>query len=484
MSKRAAEEENAPASKSLKVSPNPPRPLSLAHEGVLFRVLSFCLSSEISSTNITVSVLGGTKVKCSDAKWDLMRVCKDWNEAIAKWSKREVMLDLNFRRKLVRSQMKCENEKRWDVLSIGYLTSRDDVSTPNTDEPLQDLKDIIPPLACNLPTDQLQQITALPVLSRSLAPSQLTQIYIPYVQDDRLFRQLPSLSSLSSLCTFKYQMSSPFEIHSTSLKELDIDMEEFDEDGERIYHPLNFSTIDCPNLRRLRLSGLSLPPPSPLSSSPSSPSSYAHLFECLDSSRMAHLRHLQLELRVDNAGGAGAGASVGEGEAVAHLHSTSLQRLSLDNYYADYFFNVSLDCPNMSSVYLRCIKLHTLGPAFDSFCKLAANRNVTLWLDYITLHMPNGLLLRLEETNLHMCVDYKRDTKTLVLARTALRNLSVNGNTLSFDDKPNASVVEVDGEGVWVECDGRRTRYARTQGEVRVKMEGERDGEKGQLVIL
>jgi len=490
MSKRSAENElNIPATKILKTTSL----LSSTNERVLFRVLSFCISVELASTNINVSVLGGTKVKYSDSKLDLLRVCKDWNQVILKWSSREVMLDLNFRRKLVRSQMKCENEKRWDVLSIAYFTShndvlksltnpsttktRDDVMPPNKAE-LQELKLLIPPLAANLPNDQLQQITSLPVLSRSISLSQVTQIYIPFVKDDHTFQQLKSLTSLAKLYVFKYQMTTPLEVRSNSLKELDIDMEEFDEDGERIYHALNFTTLECPNLRRLRLSGLSLSSPS--TPTPSS-SSYAHLFECLDSDHMSNLRHLQLELRVDENGKKGEVGDEGE-PAVAHLHSTSLQRLSLDNYYADYFFNVSLDCPNISSIYLRCIKF-SLGPAFDSFCKLAANRNVTLWLDYITLHTPNGHLLRLEETNLHMTIDYKRSTRTLALARASLRKLSVNGSTLSFDDKPNEVVVEVDSEGVWVECDKRRSRYERARGDIRIEMEGEKDGEKGRLVL-
>lgn len=110
---------------------------------------------------------------------------------------------------------------------------------------------------------------------------------------------------------------------------------------------MDFADLDCPNLRRLRMSGLSLPSPS----SPSSPSTFAHLFECLDSNRMAHLRHLQLELRLEEAAKDKKEISGESTPAAAHLHSTSLERLSLDNYYADYFFNVSLDCPNMSSVY-------------------------------------------------------------------------------------------------------------------------------------
>eukprot|EP00026_Physarum_polycephalum_P006934 Phypoly_transcript_06987.p1 GENE.Phypoly_transcript_06987~~Phypoly_transcript_06987.p1 ORF type:complete len:439 (+),score=129.56 Phypoly_transcript_06987:355-1671(+) len=436
-----------------------------------------------------------------------MRVCTEWTQAIRKWSDREIMLDLNFRRKLVRSQMKCENEKRWDVLSIGYLTSlhgddvlktlnynseppaktRDDViAPPKAEEPEKELKVLVPPLCTNLPNDQLQQILALPFLSRSISPAQITQIYIPFVKEDLIFRQLPTLPSLAKLYVFKYQMTDPLEVKSASLRELDLDMEEFDEEGERIYHPLNFSTIECPNLHRLRLSGLAL---SPLSSSgDSSPSPYAHLFACLDSARMGRLRHLQLELRVDKSGEKGDQKRSEEDEkrdeekAVAHLRSTSLQRLSVDNYYADYFFNVSQDCPNITSVYLRCLKF-TLGPAFDSFCKLAANRHVTLWLDYITLHTPNGHLLRLEETNLHTTIDYKRGTRTLAVARAGLRKLVVNGNTLSRDNMPNEVTIEVDEKGAWVACDGRRSWYERAQGDVRIEMEGEKDGEKGRIVL-
>ena len=44
-------------------------------------------------------------MKYSNEKWDLLRVCKDWNKVMMKWLTREVMLDLNFRRKLGRSQV-------------------------------------------------------------------------------------------------------------------------------------------------------------------------------------------------------------------------------------------------------------------------------------------------------------------------------------------------------------------------------------------
>ena len=81
-----------------------------------------------------------------------------------------------------------------------------------------------------------------------------------------------------------------------------------------------------------------------------------------------------------------------------------------------------------------------------------------------------------------MTIDYKRSTRTLALARASLRKLSVNGNTLSFDDKPNEVVVEVESDDVCVTCDGRRSRFERTRGEVRIEMEGE-DGEKGRLVL-
>ena len=255
------------------------------------------------------------------------------------------------------------------------------------------------------------------------------------MQDGYIFQQLSSLSSLTKLYVFKYLMTNtPLQVRSASLKELDIDFEEFDEEGERvssilsfllfysplpssllvspplpstplhpspllssplsslhftllhssfsllfvffififdsehIYQPLNFSALDCPNLRRLRLSGLSLSPslssspptsshtntqllshPLPFNSAPPS-SPYAYLFECLDSFCMRHLRHIQLELSVEQSGQKTEEEGEEEGP-MARLHSTSLQRLSLDNYYADYFFNVSLDCPNMSSVY-------------------------------------------------------------------------------------------------------------------------------------
>jgi hypothetical protein len=81
-----------------------------------------------------------------------------------------------------------------------------------------------------------------------------------------------------------------------------------------------------------------------------------------------------------------------------------------------------------------------------------------------------------------MTIAYKRSTRTLALTRASLRKLSVNGNTLSFDDKPNAVVMEVDGEGVWVECDGRRSRYKCAR-DLRIEMEGDKDGEKGRLVL-
>lgn len=119
----------------------------------------------------------------------------------------------------------------------------------------------------------------------------------------------------------------------------------------KVYNPLDFSNLVCPNLRRLRLSGLSLP-------SPSSSPSFSKLFECLNSEQTPYLRHLQLELRLEQARQE-VKEKKEESGADAYLHSTSLQRLSVDNYYADYFFNVSLDCPNLTSMYLfHHFKLH------------------------------------------------------------------------------------------------------------------------------
>lgn len=115
------------------------------------------------------------------------------------------------------------------------------------------------------------------------------------------------------------------------------------------------------------------------------------------------------------------------------------------------------------------------------------NRNIKLWLDYITIHTPNGHHIRLEETNLHLTADYKPDTQKLVITRASLKKLLVNGSTLSFDDKLNATVIEIDKEGAWVECDGRRTRYDRREiktGDWKIEMEGENDGERGRIVLL
>lgn len=136
---------------------------------------------------------------------------------------------------------------------------------------------------------------------------------------------------------------------------------------------------------------------------------------------------------------------------------------------------------------MKCIKF-SVGPAFESFCKIVGNRNVTLWLDYITLHTPNLQNLRFEETNLHLTVDYKPDIKKLVITRASLKTLLVNGSTLSFDEKLNMTVIEVNSDGVWVECNGKRSRFERREGgkevETRIEMEGEGEGEKGRIVLL
>lgn len=89
--------------------------------------------------------------------------------------------------------MKCENAKRWDVLSIGFLKSPDDdvtkhirmettipgnSSLPNGESSKVELKSIVPPLAFDLPTDQLEKIMQLPLLSRIVSLSQITQLCI------------------------------------------------------------------------------------------------------------------------------------------------------------------------------------------------------------------------------------------------------------------------------------------------------------------
>jgi hypothetical protein len=74
-------------------------------------------------------------------------------------------------------------------------------------------------------------------------------------------------------------------------------------------------------------------------------------------------------------------------------------------------------------------------------------------------------------------------TRKLAVGRAGLRKLTVNGNTLSHDEKPNDVIIEVDENGAWVECSGRRSRYERAQGDVRIEMEGEKDGEKGRIVL-
>lgn len=88
--------------------------------------------------------------------------------------------------------MKCENEKRWDVLSVGFLKSRENdvikhlrITDTTTDDVIQAnkeddvaLKEVVPPLASNLPADQLEKILQLPLLSRNISLSQITQICI------------------------------------------------------------------------------------------------------------------------------------------------------------------------------------------------------------------------------------------------------------------------------------------------------------------
>jgi len=146
----------------------------------------------------------------------------------------------------------------------------------------------VPHLTNGLPADQLSQLLSLPILSRSISFSQLTQIYIPFLTDDYVFRNLSSFSSLLKLYIFKLQMKGKLDIASESIKELDIDVEEFDEDGDRIYHTFELATLTCPRLHRVRLSGLKL-----------SSANFSRLFEFVDSSKMSNLRHLQLELKLD-----------------------------------------------------------------------------------------------------------------------------------------------------------------------------------------
>lgn len=57
---------------------------------------------------------------------------------------------------------------------------------------------------------------------------------MPFLIDDYILREISAFHSLLKLHVFKYQLKGPFTLASESLRVLDLDVEEFDENGDRV----------------------------------------------------------------------------------------------------------------------------------------------------------------------------------------------------------------------------------------------------------
>lgn len=64
---------------------------------------------------------------------------------------------------------------------------------------------------------------------------------IPFLANNYIFQNLAALTSLRKLFVYKYQLKVPLVVYSESLMELDLDVEDFDEDGERV----SFRSVFC-----------------------------------------------------------------------------------------------------------------------------------------------------------------------------------------------------------------------------------------------